>query len=189
MSTHINETCLKKVSILDLFALTGTSIILGTAFYYQFFLHELPCPLCLLQRIGIIIIGLGFLPNITSATESKNYSIAIFGCIITGAVATRQILLHILPGDIGFGSTFLGIHFYTWSLIASVFFLAYIAAAIFLNDCELFLLPADSIQIAQKIIITAFIAMIAINILSTFLECGLGQCADNPIAYKLLGNI
>ena len=33
-----------------------------------------------------------------------------------GAIAARQILLHIMPGDPGFGSAFLGMHFYTWAL-------------------------------------------------------------------------
>ena len=37
----------RGLSVLALFAL---SFVLATAFYYQFALGELPCPLCALQR-------------------------------------------------------------------------------------------------------------------------------------------
>jgi hypothetical protein len=30
------------------------------------------------------------------------------------------------------------------------------------------------------------IALTALNVLSTLLECGFGACADNPVAYELL---
>lgn len=31
-----------------------------------------------------------------------------------------------------------------------------------------------------------FILLIAANLISTVLECGTGQCADNPVIYDLL---
>ena len=33
------------------------------------------------------------------------------------AISTRQILLHITPGDPGYGSVVLGLHLYTWALL------------------------------------------------------------------------
>ena len=39
---------------------------------------------------------------------------------ILGTVAGRQVLLHVLPGDPGFGTPLLGYHLYTWSFLAFV---------------------------------------------------------------------
>jgi hypothetical protein len=38
--------------------------VLGVAFYYQFALGELPCPLCALQRVGFIVAGVGLVLNL-----------------------------------------------------------------------------------------------------------------------------
>ena len=44
---------------LDTLALYGICAVLGVAFYYQFGLGELPCPLCALQRVGFVVAGVG----------------------------------------------------------------------------------------------------------------------------------
>jgi len=43
--------------LLDMLALCGISVVLAVAFYYQFALGELPCPLCALQRVGFLVAG------------------------------------------------------------------------------------------------------------------------------------
>ncbi|EOG2476967.1 TPA: disulfide bond formation protein B [Serratia marcescens] len=74
----------------------------------------MPCPLCQLQRVGLVAIGLGFMMNLRWGVRPSHY-----GVVLTGAVATRQVLLHVLPGDPGFGSAFLGLHFYTWAVVTA----------------------------------------------------------------------
>lgn len=49
------------VHLVNMVGLLGICVSLVIAFYYQLVMHELPCPLCLLQRIGLIIAGFGFL--------------------------------------------------------------------------------------------------------------------------------
>jgi hypothetical protein len=44
--------------------------------------------------------------------------------------AARQILLHIMPGDPGYGSALLGYHYYTWAFIG--FAVAIVALAVML---------------------------------------------------------
>ncbi|WP_369407037.1 disulfide bond formation protein B [Arsenophonus endosymbiont of Aleurodicus floccissimus] len=39
----------KVISNLNVLVLLGISVTLIVAFYYQIILHEIPCPLCLLQ--------------------------------------------------------------------------------------------------------------------------------------------
>ena len=41
----------------------------------------------------------------------------ILGALLGMVMSTRQVLLHIKPGDPGYGGTVLGLHFYTWALI------------------------------------------------------------------------
>jgi disulfide bond formation protein DsbB len=91
------------------------------AFIFQFFYYELPCPLCLLQRFGFIAIGLGALLSIIYNPSWKYDMIIFISSIYTLMVGLRQVLLHILPHDLGYGNTFLGLHFYTWSAIISFY--------------------------------------------------------------------
>ncbi|MDX7988559.1 disulfide bond formation protein B [Xenorhabdus sp. 12] len=182
LSAQRNTNLATTLNILGLF---GISVILIVAFYYQLARFELPCPLCLLQRAGIIMIGFGFLFNIYFGVKNAHYSLSILGCIVTGFVAMRQVSLHILPGDTGYGSTFFGLHFYTWAAILSI--LTVIAIAIIMplkagnTDSAKYTPPA-----LGKIAMGLFALLIAANLVSTVLECGSGQCDDNPTFYQLL---
>ncbi|WP_340609566.1 disulfide bond formation protein B [Xenorhabdus bharatensis] len=170
---------------LNILGLFGISVILIVAFYYQLARFELPCPLCLLQRAGIIMIGFGFLFNIYFGVKNAHYSFSLIGCIVTGFVAMRQVSLHILPGDTGYGSTFLGLHFYTWAAVMSI--ITIIAIAIIMplkagNHDPV----KSSPHILGKLAMGLFAILIAANLVSTILECGSGQCDDNPTFYQLL---
>jgi hypothetical protein len=43
---------------------------------------------------------------------------AIIAALLGSVAAGRQILLHMLPGDPGFGAPAFGLHLYTWCFIA-----------------------------------------------------------------------
>ncbi|EGQ4636628.1 disulfide bond formation protein B, partial [Salmonella enterica subsp. enterica serovar Molade] len=53
MKTHHHPTTL--VHLINQVGLLGICVALVVAFYYQLVRHELPCPICLLQRAGLII--------------------------------------------------------------------------------------------------------------------------------------
>lgn len=118
----------KLLNIFDLIAICG---ILLVAFYIQLFWQEEPCPLCLLQRLGMIGIGIGLLMNLKFGINSKHYALALLSALFGGAVAIRQILLHIIPGESAYGSPIFGLHLYTWSFIGFVFMIFYIAVLLF----------------------------------------------------------
>ena len=42
----------------------GIAIVPLAAFGMQFVLQELPCPLCVLQRVALVLCGFGFLLNL-----------------------------------------------------------------------------------------------------------------------------
>ncbi|WP_332065723.1 disulfide bond formation protein B [Bartonella sp. CB189] len=173
------------VIFMNCLGLIGLSIVLLVAFYYQLVKFELPCPLCLLQRAGLILAGCGFLFNIYHNVKNTHYAMVILGCMVTGVIAARQVFLHITPDDLGYGSAFLGLHFYTWAFIISVLCILGVIIVMILTEMlqvkRFAPLPSFS-RLASFL----FIFLITANLISTVLECGSGQCADDPVRYELL---
>jgi disulfide bond formation protein DsbB len=171
---------------LNAVSLYAVALVLGAAFAAQFMLHELPCPLCLLQRILFALLAIGPILNIRFGPRPSHYAMSLLSAV-TGAVAsTRQVLLHI--GDTGYGSALLGYHYYSWALIGFVAAIVLLAAILlfdrqFADDGTA--LPADGGAFAQTAV-WLVIALTAANVATTLLECGFGACADNPVVYELL---
>jgi disulfide bond formation protein DsbB len=184
-SSHDRATSAGNMfNVLGLLALCAA---LAIAFYYQLALRELPCPLCLLQRAGLILTGIGLMLNIRFGVKSAHYGVALAGALATGMVALRQVLLHIAPGDAGYGSTFMGLHFYTLAALSSLAAMAGIALLLMLKTWEP---PARNPawkSLGGKLAGILFILLVAGNLVSTVLECGAGACEDNPSFYQLLG--
>lgn len=172
--------------LLNALGLLGLSASLAIAFYYQFWRHELPCPLCLLQRIGIISIGFGFLMNIRFGSRGLHYGLSIISAVISGIVSARQMFLHIAPGSDSYGSSLLGLHFYTWGVLASIGVIVFIAVLLIFESFHEKRQETARINTFGKIAITIFTLLIAANLLSVFLECGFSQCPDNPTTYQFL---
>jgi hypothetical protein len=102
------------------------------------------------------------------------------------AFAARQILLHVMPGDPGYGSALLGYHYYTWAFIG--FAVAVVAlAAMLLFDAQ-FKEGDEAHPIGgfARAAVWLVLALTALNVISTLLECGFGACPDNPVTYELL---
>ena len=174
-------------AILNVLGLLGISLILTVAFTYQLALGELPCPLCLLQRAGFIAIGMGFLFNMRLGERPSHYAMILIASLVTGFIAMRQVSLHLAPGDPGYGSALWGLHFYTWALTAAVGIICYVALVFVLKDAT-GKREADApvTGFASNAVFAIFALLVAANLLSTVLECGAGQCDDNPVRYLLL---
>jgi disulfide bond formation protein DsbB len=174
-------------AILNMLGLLGISLVLAVAFFYQLALGELPCPLCLLQRAGFIAIGMGFLFNIRLGERPSHYAMILIASLVTGFISMRQVSLHLAPGDPGYGSALFGLHFYTWALIAAVGIVCYVALVFVLKDVTGDRHGAVSVcGPASNAVFAIFALLVAANLLSTVLECGAGQCDDNPVRYLLL---
>lgn len=172
------------LNALSLYAVAG---VLGAAFAAQFLLNELPCPLCLLQRIMFTALAIGPILNIRFGPRPSHYALSLFAAIIGAVVSTRQILLHIMPGDPGYGTALLGYHYYTWAL------LGFIAAIVLLAAILLFDSQFEKNEIAPqnpgafaRVAVWLVIGLTVLNVISTLLECGFRACADNPVVYELL---
>ena len=172
------------LNVLALYALAG---VLSAAFGAQFISGELPCPLCLLQRIMFALLAIGPILNIRYGPRPSHYALSLLAAIVGAVVSTRQVLLHIMPGDAGYGSTLFGYHFYTWALIAFVAAIALIALVL-LFDRQFASPPSATATtgVLATVALGLIIALTAGNFASTLLECGFRACADNPVAYELL---
>lgn len=109
---------------LNALALAGVCFVLLFAFSIQPGGHELPCPLCLLQRGCYVAVGLGFLSNLRFATATSHYALAtshyaliLLAAVLGAATSARQILLHIVPGSGHWGPAIFGLHLYSWAFI------------------------------------------------------------------------
>jgi disulfide bond formation protein DsbB len=170
---------------LNILGLAGVSLALCVAFFYQLVLGELPCPLCLLQRGAFVALGMGFLLNIRFGSSTAHYGIVLISAVIGAATSSRQMLLHFKPGDAGFGSALLGLHFYTWGLVVFMATIVYTGILLFIEAGNR--RQEDAMQDnLGRAVFGLFLLVVAGNLISTLLECGIGPCADNPTGYLWL---
>ena len=78
-------------------------LLIVYAYYTEFFQGLEPCPLCIYQRVGVVVMGLIFLTaalHHPPPSGSRAYSILIALIAITGAVVSaRHVWLQHLPAD------------------------------------------------------------------------------------------
>ena len=70
MSKHSLPSLAALGNQLALLAVVG---MLSYAFVDQLYFGELPCPLCLMQRVGFVIIGFALVLNIRCGAYSAHY--------------------------------------------------------------------------------------------------------------------
>lgn len=156
------------------------------AFADQILNNDLPCPLCLLQRVCFAGIGICLMMNLRLGIKASHYGMMLVQAFLGLTIATRQIYLHLAPNDPGFGNTLLGLHFYTWAAIAFVLISLFIAVALIL---EAGLNPEYKTDNKWLIALMCFfLLLILANGVSTFIQCGPYRCPDMPTSYYLLNN-
>jgi disulfide bond formation protein DsbB len=132
-----------------------------------------------MQRVGFVIVGFALVLNIRFGANSTHYGLGILGGLVGMTVSLRQVLLHVLPGDKGFGKTFLELHFYTWAFVSFLGLVAGLAVLLMLPNREV----RSRSPLANTLVIL-FMLIVFGNLVSTLLECGLGPCADDPVKYE-----
>ena len=171
------------------FAVLGICGVLLGAYYIQFVEGEFPCPLCLLQRLAMLGVAFGAMLNLRYGIHTRHYGVSLLSAIFGASVSIRQILLHIDPSDSGYGSPVLGMHLYTWAFIVFAVVILFIGIMMFFEtqfEDSSENRSAKSIGWFIKAVFFLVVLIAAVNVVTTFLECGLGQCPDNPTSYKEL---
>lgn len=179
---------------LNALGMLAICLVLILAYAYQFALYELPCPLCLLQRVGFVAVGFGLGLNLLYGARPRNYALMLIAAIFGVSVSIRQILLHIVPGTGHYGSPVLGLHYYTWAGIC--FFLIILGTSVMLLFEGQYKTTADSGNEPRfgnsRLAKFAFLLMLGLavaNAVSTLIECGPGICADPPLSYDLIDKV
>src|SRR5712675_247924 len=113
---------------LNALGLYAVAMVLATAFGAQLLLHELPCPLCLLQRIQFAVLAIGPILNVRWGPRPSHYALSLLAATAGAVFSTRQILLHVMPGDAGYGTALFGYHYYTLAFIGFVSAIVLLAA-------------------------------------------------------------
>ncbi len=179
------------------FLLAYIGVLSGAMFYFQFALAELPCPLCILQRMGMMLSSLGPLyivvrsmrGTLAPADFMTGLGFAIVGALLGASMSIRQILLHILPGDPGYGTAVLGMHLYTWALVSFVVVIVFAGVLLTFGTEFLPIAPATKAsRTVAWIVIWIFIGTIAANLIAVFFLEGFNLfLPDNPTEYLLTG--
>ena len=170
---------------LNALGLLAVTLVLAAALVLQLALGELPCPLCLLQRVGFVAVGFGLLLNVRFGPAPLHYGLVILGALFGAAAAGRQVLLHIVPGSGAYGSPLLGLHLYTWSLALFLVVVAGVALLLMLEG-QFERSRAWSAAGWQRAVMGLYLAVTALVGASAFVECGPGECPDSPTGYWLL---
>jgi disulfide bond formation protein DsbB len=175
--------------LLNALGLMAIDTILVLAFADQLWFRDLPCALCILQRVGFIAAGFGLALNLVFGPQPSHYGITILGAAAGAVVSARQILLHIVPGSGAYGNPIFGLHLYTWALIA--FALIIVGTAIMLLFDRQFVTtewPAFRPRILPVSAFMVFAALVVANIISTLAICGMGLCPENPGGYLIFND-
>lgn len=172
--------------ILNGLALLGITGALAMAFFWQIAYDELPCPLCLLQRAALLLAGVGFLLNMRLGPSPMHYAMSIAAALGGMLASGRQVLLHIAPGDPGYGSPMLGLHFYTWGFIAFSAIIVFCTAMLAVDRKWGDNMLRKPVSLLGVLVMALFFLMALANVGSTTLECGFGPCPDNPTSYQWL---
>ncbi len=173
-------------SILMLFAIV---LILSGAFYFQFIQHELPCPLCLLQRVAYLGICFGIILNLRIGFSMRHEALSMLMIILLMIVSARQTLLDIYPrpGHEYIGSSVFGLHMPVWSIVFAVIFLLMYVLRFLILGYDLQKAQISHFPIIKNLSRFAMLIILLIcglNLISVFLQCGFSECHTD--AYQLL---
>ena len=197
-----------EFAILHLCILGICGVLIG-ALFVQFVAGEFPCPLCVLQRMAMILAAMGSVFVITHGHYARiqgfsvmglGYGMSILAAVAGLAIATRQVLLHIRPGDPGYGSPVLGMHLYSWSVVVFLVVLVVSGLMLIFGRSPILQSPSveeDSTNGTNKntlrlkwfswVIFWLFGTIILINAFATLAESGFHLfLPDNPTGYRLL---
>ncbi len=174
--------------LLVMFVIAG---ILTAAMTLQYVNGELPCPLCLLERVAMLGVCFGITLNFRRGFSYQNTGFSLLFAIVLLVISVRQSLLDIYPrpGHEYIGSAIFGIHMPVWSIIIALALLTAYAIKLAILGGDEYLREADvgefpAIRRIADILSIYVIALCLINLVSVVLQCGFGEC--HTFGYKLL---
>jgi disulfide bond formation protein DsbB len=178
------------------FNVLAVCAVLAGAFGVQFGKGEFPCPLCVLQRMPMLLCALG--PawiilkvrdgDVEASDFAAGYGMSVLAAVAGAGIAIRQVLLHIVPPDPGYGEPVFGLHLYTWSLIV-------FATVLVVSGLNLTFTPAlrpRGVRMGWTswVVLGLLAVLIIANAAAVFCEEGLHwTLPDDPNRYQLFEDL
>jgi disulfide bond formation protein DsbB len=162
--------------------------ILTAAMVLQYAFEQIPCPLCLLQRVAMFGCCFGLIRQLRADGSERGSGISLVFAVLLLVISARQTLLDLFPrpGHSYIGQAVLGMHMPVW-----VVFVAVALVLGFAIRFALFGAPRAAPDTGGSLMrgcargLEIYVVFIcAINFLSVVLQCGLGQC--HTFGYQLL---
>ena len=168
--------------------LAGLAAILTAAMVLQYAAGEIPCPLCLLQRVAMFGVCFGIIHHTRHGYDVRNIGVGLVWALYLLLISVRQVLLNIVPrpGHAYPGSVVLGLHLPVWSvLIAFAILLAFAVMLALFDANRLSATPPSPVLTRIGTVAGLYvIALCFVNLVSAVLQCGLGAC--HTTGYALL---
>lgn len=163
--------------------------ILTAAMVIQYAYGELPCPLCLLQRVAMLGVCFGVMQSFRNGFSDRNLGYSLLFSVFLLVVAARQTLLDIYPrpGHEYVGSAILGLHMPVWSILIALALITAVAVKLCVVGTEDGARPPERKSLIGRLaaVLSLYIIAVAlINFGSVVVQCGLGQC--HTTGYALL---
>ncbi len=192
MTKMIFSESQKMTGWLNILAWTASlflvAFVLCMAMYHQYFMGEIPCPLCLLQRVAFLGFAYGAMMQFLGSHRLKYVGVSLFFASLLLVISGRQSLLDIChtQGHEWVGSAIWNIHMPVWSFILGL-------GLVFFVACDLIFITPDhksninryvSLKAIFNILVILIIFISGINFISTFIQCGLYNC--HTTGYLLL---
>jgi disulfide bond formation protein DsbB len=160
--------------------LAVVAAILTAAMAMQYALGEIPCPLCLLQRVAMFGCCFGLIQQLRADGSERGSGIALIFAVLLLVISMRQTLLDIYPrtGHDYIGSAVFGLHLPVWSVIIAVALLLGLAVrlALFGGGRDAMNDQGALLRVLVHLLVIYVVVICAINFLSVVAQCGLGQC-------------
>jgi disulfide bond formation protein DsbB len=167
------------------------AVILTAAMVLQYYGSEIPCPLCLLQRVAMFGVCFGIIMHFRHGSSAHSDGVSMLFALFLMIVSVRQTLLDIYPrpGHSYIGSAVMGLHMPVWSIVIAMAILAAFAVKLavlgggHLRDQP----PPLTLGRLARWLSLYVIAIGLINLGSVILQCGAGAC--HTVGYRLLGGV
>lgn len=157
---------------------TGVVIaaVLTGALVLQYGYAELPCPLCMLQRIAMLGICFGIIRHFQPDDGMRGLGIALLSALFLLLVAVRQVLIDIYPrpGHNWVGSAVFGLHLPTWSVVVALCTMIALSIRIAVGASRT--RPAPYLIRIWRWFGRYVVLLCTINLVSAFAQCGIGAC-------------
>lgn len=188
MNAQLTEN---RLGQLELAAIAGICFLLLDAFFYQLVLGELPCAFCNLIRVCLMLLGSGLLLNRVFGINPWNYVLSGFGALIGSLLSLLFMFAKAPAWTKPTGSAIFGLHMYTWTFMvftAAIMFCLIMAVLYARRETKAVEPQALTSKPAiQKLIIGLFVALVAANLVSAFLQNGFDHfLAGGQQHYRML---